>query len=76
MNGAYSFVVGDAELVAGDAAGDPGDPLVTGLLPVARWAGFAGLALAIGVPVLVVACWPAGWASHRLRSLVRPRLWR
>ena len=28
------------------------------------WIGFAGLALAIGVPVLALLCWPAGWASR------------
>jgi copper transport protein len=65
--GSYSFVVGDAELVTGGAAEDPTDPVVGTLLPMTRWAGFAGLALAIGVPVLVGVCWPAGWASPRLR---------
>jgi copper transport protein len=71
ISGTFSFVVGDGELVAGGAGetGDAGDPLVTGALPVARWAGFAGIALAIGVPVLALVCWPAGWASRRLRRL-------
>jgi copper transport protein len=65
--GSYSFAVGDAELVTGGAAEDTTDPVVGTLLPLTRWAGFAGLALAIGVPVLVGVCWPAGWASPRLR---------
>jgi copper transport protein len=42
---------------------------VSAALPVARWIGFAGLALAIGIPVLALVCWPAGWASGRLRRL-------
>ena len=32
-------------------------------LPAARWLGFVGLALAVGVPVLALVCWPGGWAS-------------
>jgi len=68
--GAYSFVVGRGELVPAGAAGkDTTDPGVAAALPVFRWIGFAGLALAVGVPVLVALCWPAGWASGRLRRL-------
>jgi copper transport protein len=66
--GSFSFAVGDAELLAG-AANESTDPVVAAGLPVARWAGFAGLALAIGVPVLALACWPAGWRSGRLRRM-------
>ncbi|WP_104524729.1 copper resistance CopC/CopD family protein [Blastococcus atacamensis] len=67
--GAFSFAVGDAELLAtgGEAAQDDTDPVVGALLPVARWLGFAGLALAVGLPVLAATCWPAGWAAPRLR---------
>lgn len=66
--GAYSFVVGKASLVPTGAAGtqDRTDPVVGVALPLWRWAGFAGLALAAGVPLLVLLCWPAGWASGRL----------
>ena len=68
ISGAFSFVVGDGELVAaGAAAEDATDPVVARLLPAARWLGFAGLALALGVPVLALGCWPGGWASARLR---------
>jgi copper transport protein len=69
--GAYSFVVGDGELVptAGAGSGRTTDPVVAAALPASRWLGFAGLALAVGVPVLALLCWPAGWASHRLRRL-------
>ena len=78
ISGAFSFVVGDGELVpAGAAAADTTDPVVARLLPAARWLGFAGLALAIGVPVLAprllagrlgvargCAPWPAGGRSR------------
>jgi copper transport protein len=69
--GAFSFTVGDADLVAKSAAGAQSrtDPVVAVALPISRWVGFAGIALAIGVPVLVLFCWPGGWHSARLRRL-------
>lgn len=71
ISGAYAFAVGDAELVAATSASDGNgvDPGVAAALPVARWIGFAGLALAIGVPVFVLVCWPAGWRAAVLRRL-------
>ncbi|TQN44324.1 copper transport protein [Blastococcus colisei] len=75
--GAYSFVVGDGELVsaAGGVGEDATDPVVAAALPASRWLGFAGLALAIGVPVLVLFCWPGGWGSTRLRRLATWGAW-
>jgi copper transport protein len=69
--GAYSFVVGNGHLVPAGAAGsqDRTDPVVRVALPLFRWVGFGGLALAVGVPVLALLCWPAGWASGRLRRM-------
>ncbi|SEP07237.1 copper resistance CopC family protein [Trujillonella endophytica] len=69
--GSFSFVVGDGELVDASVAGaaDDTDPAVAVALPAARWTGFAGLALAVGVPALVALCWPGGWASALLRRL-------
>ncbi|TYP86945.1 copper resistance CopC family protein [Blastococcus xanthinilyticus] len=68
--GAFSFAVGDGELLtAGAQVAGTTDPVVGVLLPVARWVGYAGLALAIGVPVLAATCWPAGWRSGRLRRM-------
>jgi copper transport protein len=66
--GAFSFVVGAGDLVPTGAAGaqDRTDPFVGGGLPVTRWIGFVGLALAVGIPVLALRCWPGGWASARL----------
>jgi copper transport protein len=72
ISGAYSFVVGDGDLVSAAGAGaeeDRTDPAVAAALPVSRWAGFAGLALAVGIPVLTLSCWPGGWRSARLRRL-------
>ncbi|MDK3256343.1 copper resistance CopC/CopD family protein [Blastococcus capsensis] len=71
VSGAFGFVVGDAEPVdqaLADAA-DDSDPFVAGLLVGARWLGFAGLALGLGVPAFLLLCWPAGWAVARLRRL-------
>jgi copper transport protein len=69
--GAFSFVVGNGELVAGGGSAGEGDvdPAVAAALPAARWVGFGALALVIGVPVLALLCWPQGWASARLRRL-------
>ncbi len=69
--GSFSFVVGDGPLVDAGVAGaaDDTDPAVAAALPIARWAGFAGLALAVGVPAMVALCWPGGWGSPLLRRL-------
>ncbi|MGY2065365.1 copper resistance CopC/CopD family protein [Blastococcus sp. SYSU DS0619] len=71
VSGAFSFAVGDGELLTAAAQGQAAstDPVVGVLLPVARWVGYAGLALALGVPVLVLACWPAGRGSGRMRRM-------
>jgi copper transport protein len=71
VSGAFSFVVGDGELLSPGAGEEQGatDPVVGLLLPVARWAGYAGLALALGAPLLAVAAWPGGWRSARLRRM-------
>ncbi len=71
ISGAYAFVVGDGELAdAAAVAGDPDvDPVVAVALPASRTLGFAGLALGLGVPAFLVLCWPAGWASPRMRRL-------
>jgi copper transport protein len=71
VEGAYSFAVGNVPLVSAQsvAAQPPTDTAVAGALPVGRWIGFAGLALSVGIPVLVLACWPTGRRSARLRRL-------
>jgi copper transport protein len=69
--GADSFVVGNGKLVPTGAAGGGGrtNPVVGVALPLSRWIGFAGLALAVGVPLFALLCWPGGWASTRLRRM-------
>ncbi|WNV76691.1 copper resistance CopC family protein [Geodermatophilus sp. DSM 44513] len=72
ISGAFSFVVGDGELVPAGAVSGAGDtdPVVGTALPATRWLGFAGVSLALGVPVLLLTAWPAGWTSARLRRMV------
>jgi len=69
VSGAFSFVVGDGELVPAGSVGtgDATDPGVSLLLPLARGIGYAGIALGLGVPLALVTCWPGGWAAPRLR---------
>ncbi|MGY1771648.1 copper resistance CopC/CopD family protein [Blastococcus sp. SYSU D00813] len=71
ISGSFSFVVGDGALVDASVAGsgDDTDPAVAVALPTGRWTGFAGLALAVGVPAMAALCWPGGWGSALLRRL-------
>lgn len=71
ISGAYAFVVGDGELVPAGSVemGEDTDPGVAAALPVARWTGFAGVALAIGVPVFLLTSWAGGWRDRRMRRL-------
>lgn len=73
--GAYSFAVGNGPLISAQSikAKDTTAKGISATLPIARWIGYAGLSLAIGIPVLLLLCWPEGWAggraSRRLRRL-------
>ena len=71
ISGAYAFVVGDGELVSASpaAGGSDTDPGVAAALPVARWIGFAGVALGLGIPVFLLVCWPAGWGVPLMRRM-------
>ncbi len=69
IQGAYSFVVGEGELVAAATEGPSADRLVEGAQQAVRSVGFGGIALAVGVPVLVLLCLPSGWSSARLRGM-------
>jgi copper transport protein len=71
ISGAFSFVVGNAALVAPGSVTTQADtdPVVGTALPLFRWLGYAGLALAVGLPVLALLCWPAGWSTRRLTTL-------
>ncbi|GAB3314557.1 copper resistance protein CopC [Geodermatophilus aquaeductus] len=69
--GAFAFVVGDGELVAPSpvTSAQDVDPVVAGALPAARWLGFTGVALGLGVLVFLLVCWPAGWGVPLMRRL-------
>lgn len=69
IQGAWSYVVGEGELVVAPAEGESADRLVVGAQQLVRTVGFGGIALAMGVPVLVLLCLPGGWSSHRLRLM-------
>ena len=69
VQGAFSFVIGDGELVPAPADGPTADRLVEGAQQLVRAVGFGGIAFAVGVPVLVLLCLPDGWSSRRLRAL-------
>jgi len=69
VSGAFAFVVGDGAPVAAGSvdAGDDADPLVSAVLPAARWLTYLGLALGLGVPLALATCWPAGWRVPLMR---------
>jgi copper transport protein len=69
--GALSFGVGVAAQPLDEADLSTGDPVVTAVFAVARWASYAGLALLAGGLAVFVLCWPGGWTHHRARRLVR-----
>jgi copper transport protein len=58
VGGSISFVVGRGSPVAPGTVSSAGatDPVVGAVLPVARWLTFAGLALSLGIPVLLALC--------------------
>jgi copper transport protein len=69
ISGAFAFVVGAGEPVAAGSvdAGDDGSPVVSAVLPAVRWLGYLGLALGLGVPLALAACWPGGWRVPLMR---------
>lgn len=69
IQGAWSFVVGEGELVPASAEAPTADRLVEGAQQLVRAVGFGGIAFAVGVPVLVLLCLPGGWSSRRLRAM-------
>jgi copper transport protein len=67
--GEFFFSVG-APGAAPSASVTGGNTAVGLLLGVARFAGFAGLALLLGTSVFLLLCWPAGWRDRRAHRLL------
>ncbi|WP_203910717.1 copper resistance CopC/CopD family protein [Rhizocola hellebori] len=71
IHGAFVFSVGDAVVAAlpGGAQSDV-DPGLAAVFWLARWLGYAGLALLAGGVCFLIVCWPSGWASARVRRVI------
>ncbi|WAL65435.1 CopD family protein [Amycolatopsis cynarae] len=71
--GAFGFSVGEPSATSGAAAaaasGGTGPAAVS--YGVARWLGFAGLALLVGTALFVAVCWPGGATRTGIRKLLR-----
>jgi copper transport protein len=68
VSGAYTFAVGKA----GAAPPTPHDAASRGIsvsLAVARWLGYGGSALLVGIMLVVAWCWAEGWRARRVRRL-------
>ncbi|WP_216588401.1 copper resistance CopC/CopD family protein [Streptomyces brasiliscabiei] len=69
--GAFTFSIGEPSATTAEVAdGSPDDTPLSRLYGVFRYIAYSGLALLIGVAVLVVVCRPAGAALRRLRVLL------
>lgn len=66
--GAFTFAVGKAG-AAPPTPHDTGSRGISIALAVARWLGYAGSALLVGVLLIVAWCWAAGWALRRVRRI-------
>jgi len=69
VSGAFTFSVG--KVSATPVA--PPETSSTSLgvaLGAARWAGYVGSALLVGILVVIGWCWRAGWSSRRARGLM------
>jgi copper transport protein len=77
VHGAFVFSVGDAQAapLAGAGAESGADPVVAVVFWLARWLGFAAVALLVGGVFFALACWPAGRTDRRLRRIVRIAWW-
>jgi copper transport protein len=78
VQGSFTFGVGNVSVTADDGTfaqellaeegGDNG--VVETVYAITRFLAFASLAAVVGVSAFVVALWPEGWASSRVRRLV------
>ncbi|GAA3806542.1 copper resistance CopC/CopD family protein [Amycolatopsis tucumanensis] len=69
--GAFAFSVGSVTGgVAANAGEQTADGVVSALYAVARWLGYAGVALLLGTAFFVAACWPGGEAMPAVRRML------
>lgn len=69
--GAFAFSVGSVTGgVAANTAEQSADGVVTALYAVARWLGYAGVALLLGTAFFIAACWPGGEAMSSVRRML------
>jgi len=68
VSGAYTFAVGKAS-TAPPVPHDSGSTGISAGLGVARWLGYAGSALLVGVLLVVAWLWGEGWSERRVRRL-------
>ncbi len=69
MSGAFTFSVGHASRAPVAPSVHSSRPLGIAL-GVARWTGYLGSALLIGILIVIGWCWRAGWSSTRARRLM------
>lgn len=69
VSGAFTYSVGK-HTTAPTAPAENADRGVGVLLGVARWIGYAGSALLVGVLLVVGWCWRAGWGDRGVRRLL------
>jgi len=68
VSGAYTFAVGKAG-AAPPAPHDSSSKAISVGLGAARWLGYAGSALLVGVLLVVAWLWREGWRERRVRRL-------
>jgi copper transport protein len=69
ISGAFTYSVGK-RTTAPTAPAQNADRSVGVLLGVARWIGYAGSALLVGVLLVVAWCWREGWGHRAVRRLL------
>lgn len=69
VSGAFTYSVGK-RTTAPTAPAENADQGMGGLLGVARWIGYAGSALLVGVLLVMAWCWREGWGGRDVRRLL------
>jgi copper transport protein len=69
VSGAFTYSVGK-RTAAPTAPAENADQGMGGLLGIARWIGYAGSALLVGVLLVIAWCWREGWGNRDVRRLL------